>query len=140
MAISVSVTGDALLGYVITVTDADQGDRVNVFRRDQSGHYSDMVVRGFDMETPTGGTMIVIDYEAPFNTNLQYHAEAYDVSDLETPIASDTSDFIDTVLPEGFAIITDPLDANQRLAVAVGELDNWDYETPVLGDHKVIGR
>lgn len=140
MTIAISVTGDALLGYAVTVTDADQGDRVRVFRRDVSGHYADSNVRELDFAAPTGSTMIVIDYEAPFNTELIYTAEAYDLGDLETPIGTDSTSPLDTVLPVGFAIITDPLNANLRIAVAVSELSSWSYDTRILGHHQVIGR
>jgi hypothetical protein len=140
VAIDITVTGDALLGYVLTVTDANQGQRVRVLRRDTSGHYPDVAVRGFDYATPTGGTMIVTDYEAPFNSATQYIAQAFNLSDLDTPIASDTSSTVNTVLPSGFAIITDPLDAERRIAVGVSDLSEWSMETRVLGEHNVLLR
>lgn len=140
MTIGLTVTGNALLGYVLTVTDADQGDRVRVYRSDVSGHYPDAGVRGIDLVVPTGDTMIVVDYEAPFNTELHYHAQAFAISDLVTPIATATTAPIDTVLPPGFAIITDPLDANLRLAVAVNEFNSWDLDIRILGTHKILGR
>lgn len=140
MAIGISVTGDALLGYVITVTNANTSDRVRVYRHDVSGYYSDAAIRDIDQVSPTGSTMVVTDYEAPFNTELTFTAQAFAVSDLVTPVSTATTGPINTVLPDGFAIITDPLDAGQRIAVAVAELDDWSFDTKVLGRHNVIGR
>lgn len=137
MAIGISVTGDALLGYVVTVTDADQGDLVHVYRVDQTGHYEDAIVRELDMATPTGDTMVVIDYEAPFNVDLKYVAEAY-TSDVV--IGTATSGIVGTTLPYGFAIISDPLEESQRIAVAIESLPDWKYETRVLGKHQVLRR
>lgn len=140
MTIGITVTGDALLGYVLTVTDADQGDLVHVYRVDLSGHYENTPVRGLDMATPTGDTMVVVDYEAPFNVDVRYTAEAYETSDLITPVASADSGLTGTTLPYGFAIISDPLEQSLRIAVNMTELDPWDNEARVLGKHQVLGR
>lgn len=140
MAVAISVTGDALLGYVLTVTDADQSDLVHVYRTDGTGHYPLAIVRGLDMATPTGGTMVVIDYEAPFNKDLVYTAQVYASGDLDTPVASADSNIVGTTLPFGFAILTDPLDATQRLAISVEEMDEWSYELKVLSKSQVLGR
>lgn len=140
MALDIAVTGDALLGYIITLTDADAEDVINVYRVDQTGHYSNTRVRELDMATPSGSTMIVIDYEAPFNVDLKYVAESYDSGDLETVVATDTSGIVGTTLPFGFAIITDPLDQTQRVAIGVETLDEWGYSAKVLGTHNVLGR
>lgn len=140
MALGITVTGDALLGYVITLTDADNGDRIRVIRRDTLGYYPDAAVREVDMGSPTGATIIVTDYEASFNVEYHFIAESYLISDLETPFETATSDPIDTALPEGFAIITDALDAGSRVAVGVEELSDWDYKTRILGRHQVLQR
>lgn len=138
--LGISVTGDAILGYVITITDATVGDRIKVTRTDVSGHYPVTAVRGLNVVSPSGATVIETDYEAPFNTELHFTVDAYDISDLDTPTASATFGPIDTVVPEGFAIITDPLDATQRVSFGVVDLDDWEYSTRVLGRHQVIGR
>lgn len=140
MAIGISVTGDAVLGYVITVTDADAQDLVHVYRVDQSGHYETAIVRELDMASPTGSTMVVTDHEAPWNTTLRYFAESYDAGDTETPVATAQSSLVTTTIPTGFVLISDPLDANQRVALAIEELNEWEYSGRELGTHHVLGR
>lgn len=140
MAIGITVSGDALLGYTVTITDADQGDRIRVYRTDLSGHYPDLAVRTLDLVEPSGDTMVVVDHEAPFNTDLQYIAEAYDLSDLDNPVGTDTSDVINTVLEAGFVLITDALDPTRRVQAGVTDLSEWTNDGIILGDHKILGR
>lgn len=138
--LGISVTGDAISGYEITVTGMTGYYRFRVIRTDQSGHYPVVTVRDFDMISPTGSTMIQTDYEAPFNTTVVYTVQAYLIDDLDMPIAAADSDPQLTTLPEEFAIISDPLDASQRIAVGISDLSEWNVQTPILGDHRVLGR
>lgn len=140
MAIGITVSGNAIAGFEIDLTDADQSERVRVVRIDQSGHYSEAAVRDIDMVEPTGDTMSVTDYEAPLNTALTYRAEVYDLSDLETPVATDTSDQVGTHVPLGFAVITDVSDPDARVAGGIIDLSTWSYRGKVLGSFDVLGR
>lgn len=140
MTVAISVTGDALLGFEITATGLSGYYRARVMRQDMSGHYEETAVRNMDMVDATGGTVINIDYEAPINTELIYSVELYHVSDLVNPATAVSADPVETVLPTDFAILIDPLDPGQRLALNVIDLDEWTYDYPVLGEHKVLGR
>lgn len=140
MAVSVSVSGDAVLGFTITVMGANTGDKLEVLRADSSGHYSTVAVRGADMIDPTGATMAFSDDEAPINLPLLYTANSYDLSDLDTPTSTDSEPAGPDDFPSGFAIITKVLDVSDRVAGSVMELDTWTYEARILGNSRVLGR
>lgn len=143
MAISLAVTGSSILGLEFTVTDADQGDRFSIIRTDNEGYYDTVAVRGADLAVPTGDVVVVTDYEAPFNANLTYTAQAFSLSDLVNPIGTDT-EVVTTAsnVPDGFAMIHQVFNADERVAGTVTKdgLTTWTRDAVVLSENKVLGR
>lgn len=139
-SVNVVVTGDALLGYELTVTNSTEGDYVRVRRVDSTSHYPVAGVRGLDMIPSTSGPIVITDYEAPLNTTFKYLAETFLLADLVNPSTTYSSNELLTVVPAGFAIITDVLAPDERVAGAVLDFSNWTRKASILGKHKVLGR
>lgn len=139
MAIGLSVSGDAFTGFQLTVTNADEADRFHIIRTDASGHYEVVPVRGGDYAAPTGSTMIIDDFEAPFNTTLSYTAQAFDLQDLETPVSEDTQGPFITEVPLGYFLIHHVLNPDYRIVGAI-ELNDWNIKSKVLSRVEVLGR
>ncbi len=143
MAIGISSTGSSILGFELTITDANEGDRFAVTRTDNDGFYETVYVRGADFATPDGATMVVTDYEAPFNADITYEVSSYDISDLETPLnTDDVSETTNTEVPVGFAMIHQVFDVAERVTGTVTKegLTSWNREANILSENKVLGR
>lgn len=141
MAVSItSITGNAVIGYTITVSGANSDTFIDIRRTDLDGYYPIVAVRGGDYATPTGSTMVFFDYEAPINRNIQYTAAAFNISNLVTPTSSATNTPSVTSFPVGFAIITQVLDTSQRVAGSILDFKTTKRAARVLGHHEVLGR
>lgn len=139
MALAItSITGGAIVGFTITIGGATVGRYLKIYR--QSTGPVNETVRGADFELVTGATMVFVDYEAHLNLNFIYQVEEYTLSNLVTPTASTFSGSQLTAVTQGFAIITDPLDAAQRVAGAITDFSSWTNPGRVKGRHEVLGR
>lgn len=140
MPIGATASGDAVLGVEITVTNANEGAKLQLMRIDTSGYYPTVAVRGADMISPSSATMVFTDYEAPFNLAIEYEVSSYAISDLDTPINSDTVTGIDTTVPKGFAMITQVFTPTERVTGTVEKLPEWNREAKILSTSEVLGR
>lgn len=141
MTLNISVTdGNAILGYELTITDADPDELLLVYRVDESGHYDTAVVRGLDYMDPSSSTVVVTDFEAPFNTTLTYHAEVYDRTDLDTPVATDTASIVRTDIPLGYSMLMDAVQPALRISGSVEKLPAWSRTGRIFDEKNVIGK
>lgn len=142
MAIGISVTGSAVLGFTITVTQANEGAKLQVRRADNTGYYDTVAVRGADFISPSAATMVFTDNEAPFNSNLTYTASSYSLSDLVTPIhsASQVKSGSATSVPNGFSMIHQVFDSAERVAGTLVQLPTQTRDAKVLSKSEVLLR
>lgn len=140
MAVAIAVTGSAVLGFEITITDATEGDRLRVTRIDNDGYYPTVAVRGVDLINPSSATEVFTDYEAPFNADITYLVETFALSDMVNPVNTDTATGLDTTVPTGFAMIMEVLVPENRVAGAVLEFKGYSRKAKVLSSSNVLGR
>lgn len=141
MAFGVVLTGNALDGYRLGITDGDlAGDKIRITRVDQTGHYADAIVRGADLIDTDTGVVLIFDYEAPLNTELKYSWEVFNVTDLDTPVDDGEVGPAETVVPLGFVALTVVSTPEIRVSGAVIELHEWSNAGRIRGTHYVLGR
>ncbi len=137
---SLTVTGDAILGYRIEYNLTDEsaiGDILTITRTDNSGHYPVATVRGADAIVVTSFNTVVYDYEAPFATTFTYLATRTSPAPVQYDLGTTAGP---TAVPTGFALIQSALNPRTRSAGAVLDMGDWSREMRVLGEHQILGR
>lgn len=133
-------------GFDITI-EGISGDVTSytVFRRDITGLYADMPVRGMDMVTVTSPDVVGQDYEAPLGMVLQYYIRLYvdETATLVGPVDPTPDPFIPT-MPNayggGIAYLKNVEQPALSKAVNVQSFPGYDRPIKVLAEHEPLGR
>lgn len=136
-------------GYIITIDGLlainQEYDLIDVLRRDLSGRYPDRRVRGMAEIVPTQNKMVVTDYEAPLNTELEYYVRLTQgtATFLYGPAIPTPLPFIpiqEDAYGEGLSYFK-PIDLPELgIPVQIETLDSWTRPARILAEHQVLGR
>jgi hypothetical protein len=123
------------MAAILTLTGIPAGaDTFTITRTAPSGNSAD--VRGASDAAVTGATMILRDYEAPFDLDLDYEVTVWDGA---TVVATATATFHIDYAPECDAWLVDLAHPTNSLPATIQSLTELTFDQPA-GVHQVLER